>query len=125
MADERKSYVLKEGDGVGTVKVAEEVVAVIAGLAATEVRGVASLAGGITNQLVSRKGYKALSKGVKIGIEGKLVAVELTLNLDYGYSIPEVGGAVQQKVKSTIETMTGLTVTEVVVNVADIAAQGH
>ena len=89
------------------MKIADEVVTVIAGLAATEVKGVASLAGGITNDTVARRGIKALLKGVRVSVTDGLVAVDVTVCLEYGYSIPEVGTAVQEKVKSAIENMTG------------------
>lgn len=105
------------------MKIADEVVAVIAGLAATEVKGVASLAGGITNNMVARKGIKALNKGVRINVQDNSVKVDLSLCLDYGYSIPEVGTQVQEKVKSAVENMTGMEVTDVNVHVADIAVE--
>lgn len=120
MPDNRSTYTLKEDGGVGRVRIADEVVAVIAGLAATEVKGVASVDGGITNGMVARKGIKALSKGVRVSIEDNQVAVDLTLNLDYGCSIPEIGEQVQKKVKSAIENMTGMTVTDVNINVSDV-----
>ena len=120
MAEGHSTYTIRENGGNGTVKIADEVVAVIAGLAATEVKGVASIAGGITNDTVARKGIKALSKGVRVGVEDQLVTVDLTVSLEYGYSIPEVGTAVQEKVKSAIENMTGMKVTDVNVKVADI-----
>ncbi len=120
MPDNRSTYTLKE-DGVGTVRIADEVVAVIAGLAATEVKGVAAIAGGITGAMVAKKGIKSLSKGVKVNVEGNEAAVDLVLNLEYGYSIPEIGEKVQKKVKSAIENMTGMTVTDVNINVADVA----
>ena len=123
MPEDRSTYTLMKDGGIGTVKIADEVVAVIAGLAATEVKGVASIAGGITNNMVARKGIKALSKGVRVDIEGGIVTVDLTLNLDYGCSIPEVGTAVQKKVKTAIENMTGMQVTDVNVSVADVAPE--
>ena len=98
------------------MKIADEVVTVIAGLAATEVKGVASLAGGITNDTVARRGIKALLKGVRVSVTDGLVAVDVTVCLEYGYSIPEVGTAVQEKV----ENMTGMTVTDVNVRIENI-----
>ncbi len=121
MAENRNTYTLKNDAGRGTVKVAEEVVAVIAGLAATEVKGVASIAGGITGKILARKGIKALSRGVHVDVKENAVTVDLVLELDYGFSIPEVGTEVQEKVKSTIETMTGLHVDNINISVADVA----
>ena len=119
MADNRKVVKIKE-DNLGEVHVADEVVAIIAGLAATEVEGVASMAGNITNELVSKLGMKNLSKGVKVEVAEKTVSVEVALNISYGYSIPEVSEKVQQKVKSAIETMTGLSVAIVNVRIATV-----
>ncbi len=121
MAEDRSTYTIKEDGGIGTVKIADEVVAVIAGLAATEVKGVASIAGGITNDTVARKGIKALSKGVKVTVENNSCTVDLILSLEYGYSIPEIGSDVQEKVKTAIETMTGMEVTDVNIRVTDVA----
>ncbi len=123
MAEDRNTYTIKEDGGSSTVKIADEVVAVIAGLAATEVKGVASIAGGITNSMVARKGIKALSKGVKVDIQDNICTVDLSLSLDYGYSIPEIGSEVQEKVKTAIETMTGMEVTDVNIRVSDIAVE--
>ncbi|HCJ77262.1 Asp23/Gls24 family envelope stress response protein [Thermoguttaceae bacterium LCP21S3_D4] len=119
MADSRKVVKIKE-DNLGEVHVADEVVAIIAGLAATEVEGVASMAGNITNELVSKLGMKNLSKGVKVEVAEKTVSVEVALNISYGYSIPEVSEKVQEKVKSAIETMTGLSVAIVNVRIATV-----
>lgn len=119
MADNRKVVKIKE-ENLGEVHVADEVVAIIAGLAATEVEGVASMAGNITNELVSKLGMKNLSKGVKVEVAEKTVSVEVALNISYGYSIPEVSEKVQEKVKSAIETMTGLSVAIVNVRIATV-----
>lgn len=119
MADNRKVVKIKE-DNLGEVHVADEVVAIIAGLAATEVEGVASMADNITNELVSKLGMKNLSKGVKVEVAEKTVSVEVALNISYGYSIPEVSEKVQEKVKSAIETMTGLSVAIVNVRIATV-----
>ena len=119
MADNRKVVKIEE-DNLGEVHVADEVVAIIAGLAATEVEGVASMAGNITNELVSKLGMKNLSKGVKVEVAEKTVSVEVALNISYGYSIPEVSEKVQEKVKSAIETMTGLSVAIVNVRIATV-----
>ncbi len=122
MADGHSIYTLKDEEGIGTVKVADEVIVVIAGLAATEVKGVAAIAGGITNDMVARKGIKALSKGVRVAVDHNVVTVDLTLRFEYGKSIPETGTEVQEKVKSAIETMTGLYVALVNIRVDDVAS---
>ena len=105
---------------LGEVKIADEVVTIIAGLAATEVDGVSSMAGNITNELVSKLGKKNLAKGVKADIIDRCVTVELALNIAYGYAIPEISAKVQEKVKTAIETMTGLEVNAVNVRIASV-----
>ncbi|MBP3877619.1 MAG: Asp23/Gls24 family envelope stress response protein [Lachnospiraceae bacterium] len=123
MAENQSTYTLKDNGENGTIKVAADVVSVIAGLAATEVKGVSSLNGGITNAMVARRGNKALSKGVRITVEDGVVKVDLGVNLAYGFSIPEVCTTIQEKVKASIETMTGMQVADVNIHVADIAAE--
>ncbi len=120
MAEDRKGLKIKE-DGLGEVQIAEEVITIIAGLAATEVEGVCSMGGNITKELVSRLGMKNLSKGVRVEVteEGKIV-VYVTINIAYGYAIPDVSGNVQEKVKAAIENMTGLEVSSVNVRIADV-----
>ena len=108
----RNTYALESGEA-GEVRIADEVVAIIAGLAATEVEGVASMAGNITNELVGKLGMKTLSKGVKLTVVDNTVSVVLSLNLEFGFSVPEVSRRVQEKVKAAIENMTGLEVLEV------------
>ena len=107
----------------GTVKIADDVVAIIAGLAATEVKGVASMAGNIPNELIAKLGMKKLSKGVKVEVVEENVTVDLGVNLEYGFSIPETTMTVQTKVKEAIENMTGLHVEDVNVRVAGINMQ--
>ncbi len=119
-AVEQNTYVLQESDELGTVKIADDVVAVIAGLAATEVEGVVSMAGNISNELMSKMGVKNLAKGVKVEVFNKTVKVDLALVVAYGYNIPAVSQKVQEKVKSTIENMTGLDVTDVNVRIAGV-----
>lgn len=109
-----------EKDKIGEVQIADEVVAIIAGLAATEVEGVDSMAGNITNELVGKLGMKNLSKGVKVTVTEEHVSVELSLNMKYGYSIPAVSEKVQDKVKTAIENMTGLMVLEVNIKIAGV-----
>ncbi len=124
MTDNRKktskssSYTAE--DSVGRIQISDQVVAVIAGIAATEVEGVASLVGNITNEIVSKMGIKNLSKGVKVEMSETSVMAYVTINLMYGFNIPEVCQKVQEKVASSIETMTGLSVASVDVCVADL-----
>ena len=117
---ERNTYVLEGNENLGSVQVADDVIAVIAGLAATEVDGVSAMAGNITNELMTKVGVKNLTKGVKVDIIGQDVTIDLSLMLDYGYNIPTTCGKVQEKVKSTVENMTGLNVTDVNVRIASV-----
>ena len=118
--ESRNTHKVYEKDKIGEVQIADEVVAIIAGLAATEVEGVDSMAGNITNELVGKLGMKNLSKGVKVDVTEEHVSVDLSLNLKYGYNIPEVGEKVQDRVKSAIENMTGLSVLDVNIRIASV-----
>ena len=122
--DERNIYTIQDNSSMGEVKIADEVVAIIAALAATEVEGVASMAGNITNELISRLGMKNLSKGVKVDVLEGVVTVSLALNMKYNYSIMDVSAKVQEKVKSAVENMTGLEVSGVNVRIADVDMKG-
>lgn len=117
---ERSIHKVYEKDQIGEVQIADEVVAIIAGLAATEVEGVDSLAGNMSNELVGKLGMKNPSKGVKVEVTEEHVSVNMSLNLKYGYSIPKVCEKVQDKVKNAIETMTGLMVLDVNIKIAGI-----
>ncbi|MBE5890510.1 MAG: Asp23/Gls24 family envelope stress response protein [Lachnospiraceae bacterium] len=120
MAEGKKVLNIKS-DETGEIKVAEDVVAVIAGLAATEVEGVSSMAGNITNEIVSKLGMKNLSKGIQIDLLDDHILIDVAINIGYGFSIPEVSQNVQEKVRSAVETMTGVTVSEVNVRVVSVA----
>ncbi len=118
--DERNSYTIQNEASLGEVKIADEVVAIIAALAATEVEGVASMAGNITNEVIGRLGIRNLSKGVKVDVLEGVVTVTLALNIKYNYSIVDVTGKVQEKVKNAVENMTGLEVADVNIKVAGV-----
>lgn len=118
--DERDTYTINDNESIGKVQIADEVVAIIAGLAATEVEGVSSLNGHITSDLVQRLGKKNLSKGVRIEVTEGVVRVDLSLCLKYGYSIPETSAKVQEKVKSAIENMTGMDVSDINISIAGV-----
>ena len=119
----RNTYTIYDDNTVGTVQIADEVVAIIAALAATEVDGVASMAGNITNEVVGRLGMKNLSRGVKVEVLEGVVSVRLALNIRYGYNIPETSQKVQEKVKAAIENMTGLEVADVNVSISDVVME--
>ncbi|MCT8976030.1 Asp23/Gls24 family envelope stress response protein [Clostridium sp. CX1] len=106
---------------MGIVKISDEVVGVIAGLATTEVKGIvgmsASLVGGITQILT---GKKNLSKGVKVSVGENSAAIDLYVVVDYGVRIPEVAVEVQENVKKAVESMTGLNVSAVNIHVQNV-----
>ena len=120
MAEKRTTYKIQDLGGIGEVHIADEVVAIVAGLAATDVDGVASMAGNITNELVGKLGKKNLSKGVRVTILEGVVTVDLSLNIEYGRNILETSKKVQEKVKSAIENMTGLEVADVNIHIASV-----
>lgn len=119
------NYILKEDVHFGTVKIADDVVAMIAGLAASEVDGVYSMAGNMGNELLTKMGYRSLTTGVKVEITGKEVKAKLAIVVEYGFNIPKVSAKAQDKVKQAIESMTGLTVTDVDIKVAGVNVQGR
>ena len=121
--ENRNVHMIHADGKLGEVRIADEVVAIIAGLAATEVEGVASMAGNVTNELVAKLGMKNLSRGVKVEVFDTSVSVNLALNLDYGYSIPSVCTKVQERVKAAIENMTGFSVLDVNVKIAGVIVE--
>lgn len=118
----KESLCLKADENGGEVRIADEVIAVIAGIAATEVPGVRSMAGNISHEIIGRLGMQTLSKGVKISIDETGVKVELSLIVDPDHRIRTVSTAVQDRVKNALESMTGLTVRQVDVRIAGIDA---
>lgn len=105
--NDKNSVVLKDESNVGEVQIADDVVAMIASLAAAEVDGVYP-AGNVTNDLMSKVGVKKLTKGVRVDLQQNSVDVNLAITMDYGYNIPGTCQKVQNKVKVAIENMTGL-----------------
>ncbi len=110
----------KEISSIGEVMIADDVIATIAGLAATEVEGVSAMQGNVTNELVGKLGMKNLTKGVRIKVTENGVAVDLSVQMRYGYSIPKTCKAIQEKVKAAIENMVGLSVEFVNVHIVGV-----
>lgn len=107
-------------DEYGKISFADEVVAIIAGLAATEIKGVAAMSGGIAGGIAEKLGRKNLAKGVKVQVGEKETAIDLYVIVEYGVRIPEVAWNIQENVKKAIETMTGLDVVEVNIHVQGV-----
>lgn len=113
---------IEEEHSLGKVQIADDVIAIIAGLAAGEVEGVYRLTGNITGELASKFGKKNPGKGVKVELspDTNTVKVYIAIEVLYDYSIPTVSAQLQEKVKQTIETMIGLQVEEVNIRIAGV-----
>ncbi len=109
-----------EKKGIGKIQIADEVIAIIAGIEATNVEGIAGMSGNISGEIMEVLGRKNLSKGVKIAIEESSVSIELNVVINFGVKIPEVATEVQKKVKNAVETMTGLEVSQINLNIVGI-----
>ncbi|MBP5427540.1 MAG: Asp23/Gls24 family envelope stress response protein [Clostridiales bacterium] len=105
---------------MGDIRISEEVVAIIASVAAMEVEGVAGMSGGIAGGIAEILGRKNLSKGVKVEVGEKEAAIDVYVIIEYGSRIPEVSWNVQEKVKQRVEAMTGLNVVEVNIHIQGI-----
>ncbi|MBE6075122.1 MAG: Asp23/Gls24 family envelope stress response protein [Selenomonas ruminantium] len=117
---EKEKEIQKNGS-LGAIRIADEVVSIIAGLAATEVEGIAGMSGGIAGGIAEMLGRKNFAKGVKVEVGEKEAAVDLYIIVKYGVRIPDIALAAQENVKQAIETMTGLTVVEVNVHVQGVS----
>ncbi|KUK82627.1 MAG: hypothetical protein XD97_0387 [Pelotomaculum thermopropionicum] len=122
MEKERKdNQLIIQGNGQGSIRISEDVVKIIAGLAASEVPGVAAMSGGIAGGIAEKLGRKNLSKGVKAEVGEKEATIDIFVILEYGAQIPKVASEIQVGVKNAVENMTGLKVLEVNVNVQDVS----
>lgn len=108
---------MAENENMGTIKIANEVVAIIASLAASEVEGVASMSGGVGSGIAEILGHR---KGVRVETGDEECVVDLSVIIDYGSSIPDVAENVQKNVKEAIESMTGLNAVEINIHVQGV-----
>lgn len=108
-------------NNVGSVRISNDVVAIIAGVAATEIKGVVGMSGGITGGITELLGMKNLSKGVKVEVGDKEAIIDMFLVVEYGSDLAKVGKEVQDNVKASVENMTGLNVVNVNVNIQGIS----
>jgi len=113
--------VLIQREQAGSIRIADEVVKVIAGLATIEVKGIAGMSGGLAGGIAEMLGRKNLSRGIKVEVGEREAAVDVFVIVDFGSRIPDVAAEIQQKVKDAVERMTGLSVVEVNVNVQGVA----
>lgn len=117
---DRQILKIHDHKDVGEVHIADEVIAIIAGMAATEVEGVKGMVGNTSDNIVELLGRKNLSKGVSVEVNEGTLTLGLSLVVTYGSSIVEVSKSVSEKVKNAVETMTGLDVAEVNINVTGV-----
>ena len=118
--EKRSTHILHhENEAIGEVRIADDVIGGIAGLATMEIEGISAMAGNATKDLLSKLSGN-LSKGVTIQVEENSVRIDLSVMMEYGYSAPKVCRKVQERVKSAVESMTGLNVTEVNVRIAGV-----
>lgn len=118
--EEKKTVKMNSIDDVGQVQIADDVIAIISEIATTEVNGVAGMGGTLSHEIVQSLTKKRTPKGVKVEVDGKQVMLKITLIINYGHKIPKVTKKVQQSVKTSIETMTGLDVVAVDINVTGV-----
>ncbi|MFD3157391.1 Asp23/Gls24 family envelope stress response protein [Haloimpatiens sp. FM7330] len=112
---------IKEQSNVGIVKISDEVVSIIAGLAASEIEGIAGISAGLVGEITQiLSGKKNLSKGVKVTVAEESATIDLFIVVEYGVSIPEVCDKVQRNVIKSVETMTGLKVSAVNIYVQNV-----
>ena len=117
---DRETLKIHEKEEIGEVQISNEVVAIIAGLAATEVEGISGMVGNLKGDIVELLGKKNLSKGVIVEVSEESITLELSVIVDFGASIPKVSKNVQEKVKYAVETMTGLVVEEVNIKIVSV-----
>lgn len=118
--EDEKNIQIEGNKSFGDVVIADEVLAIIAGIAATEVEGVHSMDGGWSGDFISKLGIKDLARGVKVQVREGEVKLDLSLNMEYGYAIPKVSDLVQDKVSASINNMTGLNVSEVNIRISGV-----
>lgn len=106
---------------LGVVRIADEVVSTVAGLAAVEVEGVAAMSGGWGTEIVEKLGRKNFGKGIKVEVSDQQTKIDIFLVIEYGYAIPTVAESVQKEVRVAVENMTGLTVSTVNVHVVGVS----
>lgn len=121
MESQRTTYIEHDNSDLGEVQISNDVLAVISAMAAMEVDGVVAMAGNITAELVSKPGMKKLSKGVRVDVVDNTVMVDLSIILRINENIVTISKKVQDKVKTTVENMTGMEVANVNVNIASVA----
>ena len=122
----KEEITIPEGSDANEIKISDDVVAVIAGVAVSEVPGVAEMAGGFAGGITEvLSGKKDMAKGIKVEVGEKDTKIDVNIIVEYGVRIPDVAFEIQNKVKKAVESMTGLTVVEVNVHVQGVSAAGQ
>lgn len=104
----------------GSIKISNDVIAIIAGIAATEVEGVAGKSMGFTGGITEMLGMRNLSKGVKVKIDERMAEIDISIIVEYGKNIADIAKKVQENIKKSVETMTDLAVPKVNVNIQGV-----
>ena len=124
ITNEIEEVTISESTDNNEIKIADDVVAVIAGVAVSEVPGVAEMAGGFAGGITEvLSGKKNLAKGIKVEVLEKETKIDVNIIVEYGVRIPDVAFEIQNRVKKAVETMTGLKVLEVNVHVQGVSTQ--
>lgn len=117
--EEVKEFEVQSEENQG-IKIADEVVAIVAGIAASDVPGVAGMSGGFAGGIAEILGKKNLAKGVKVTVGEKETSIDVNIIVEYGARIPDVAWEIQNRVKKSVETMTGLKVVQVNIHVQGV-----
>lgn len=125
MAQEKKNEEIRQQTPVGVVKIADDVVTLIVAYAVLDVDGVSCIAGGVTRDSLSKGGIRKLGKNVRVDVSKEGVRAEVSLIMEYGFNIPETSSKVQKRIKTAVETMTGLTVLDAGIRVVGISMGGE
>lgn len=116
----RNTYKIYDNSELGEVQISDDVLAVISAMAAMEVEGVVAMAGNITTEIVAKLGMKKLSKGVRVDVDENTVMLDLSIVLRMNENIIQISKKVQDKVKTTVENMTGMKVANINVNISNV-----
>ena len=121
MEDKVLEVEVQSAETENTIKIANDVVATIAGIAASEIEGVVGMSGGIVGGIGQMLGRKQLTKGVKVEIKEDSAFIDISIIVEYGSKIPDIAKQIQDNVKESVVTMTGLKIGAVNVHVQGVA----
>lgn len=123
MESVRNTYKIYDNSELGAVQISDDVLAVISAMAALEVDGVVGMAGNITSEIVAKLGMKKLSRGVRVDVADNSVMIDVSIILKMDENIIEISKKVQDKIKTTLENMTGLEVANINVNISNVLSK--